>query len=196
MIIVDMEASGVDPHKHSLVSVGALDFDNPENQFYEECHVWEGAHIDDEALKVNGFSKKEITDKNKESDKDLAVHFLEWAKSCVEHTIAGQNPSADRDFLRITAERYHINWPLAYRTVDLHSVCFSHMIKRGLAIPVVNKRSDLNLDKIMSYVGLDFGRGAHNALEDTKIEAETFSRLFYDKILLSEFKKYPIPWIS
>jgi DNA polymerase III epsilon subunit-like protein len=65
MIIIDIEASGVDYKKHSIVSIGALDFSNPTNRFYGECQIWPGAHIMDEALKVNGFTKDQITDPNK-----------------------------------------------------------------------------------------------------------------------------------
>ena len=65
MIIVDVESSGVDPVKHSLLSIGAIDFLNPKNQFYGECRVWDGAHIMDEALAVNGFTKEQITNKKK-----------------------------------------------------------------------------------------------------------------------------------
>ncbi len=52
MLVVDVEASGTDEYKHSIVSVGALDLANPTNRFYEECRVWDGAHIMDEAMAV------------------------------------------------------------------------------------------------------------------------------------------------
>ena len=76
MIVVDVEASGTEAHKHSVVSVGALDFANPTNRFYEECKVWDGAHIMDEALAVNGFTKEQITDAKKQSEGDLIHAFL------------------------------------------------------------------------------------------------------------------------
>ena len=59
MIIVDVESTGIEPEKHSILSIGALDFDNPENQFYGECRAWDWAHIMDESLVVNGFSREE-----------------------------------------------------------------------------------------------------------------------------------------
>ena len=34
MIIVDVETTGIDPEKHSIVSIGAVDFSNPSNEFY------------------------------------------------------------------------------------------------------------------------------------------------------------------
>jgi hypothetical protein len=55
MIVCDCEFSGTDPILHSLVSIGAVDFLDPSRQFYAECRIWEGAHVMDEALEVNGF---------------------------------------------------------------------------------------------------------------------------------------------
>ena len=194
MIIVDVESSGVDAQKDSLVSVGAIDFDNPKNRFYEECRIWDGAHVEDEALAVTGMTLEQITDPKKQTDREVVEKFLKWVETCGEHTLAGQNPSFDRDFLMHTAYRYHINWPLAHRTIDLHSIAYYHIIKRGIPIPLEHKHSKVNLTSIIKYVGIDMERGAHNALEDTLLEAECLSRLIYDKPLLPEYQKFPIPW--
>ena len=194
MIIVDVESSGVDAVKHSVLSIGAIDFLNPKNQFYGECRVWDGAHIMDEALAVNGFTMEQITDKNKQTEESLVKSFLAWVETTSEHTIAGQNPSFDRDAIHKAAERYHLNWPLAYRTIDLHTACYFHMIKREVKPLVANKRTDLNSDKIMKYVGIPVEPHPHNALNGAKVATEAFSRLFYDKSLFEEFKGYTIPW--
>ncbi len=194
MIIVDVEASGTDYAKHSVVSVGALDFDNPTNQFYEECRLWDGAHVMKEALSVNGFSEEEIRDATKKSEGELAASFLAWGLETTEHTFAGQNPSFDRDFLRAAAVRAHLDWPFAYRTIDVHSLCYMHMVKRGLNIPSVNKRSALDLDAIMRYVGIPDEPSPHNALTGALAHAEVISRLLYDRKMLPEFKTFEIPW--
>lgn len=196
MIVVDMESSGVEPHKNSLLSVGAFEFENPENKFYEECRVWDGAHIDDEALGINGFSREEATDLKKQSDKELLMKFLSWTESCNERTIAGQNPSTDRDFLKYTAERYHVNWPFAHRTIDLHSICYFHMLRREVVPSTKNKHSALNLDGILEYVGVPKEPRPHNGLMGAKVEAEAFQRLINEISLFPEFKKYPIPWLK
>ena len=81
MIVVDVECTGVDEVKHAILSVGAIDFDNPNNQFYEECRAFEGAHIMDEALEINGFTKEQALDPNKQSDEELVKHFIEWTKT-------------------------------------------------------------------------------------------------------------------
>ena len=73
MIVVDTEASGTEAHIHSLVSIGAVDFDNPENRFYEECQIWEGAHIMEGSLEVNGFTEAQITDTNKQTEAKITT---------------------------------------------------------------------------------------------------------------------------
>lgn len=198
MIVVDVEASGVDYHKNSIVSVGAVDFSNPENRFYVECRVWDGAHINDEALDINGFTKEEITDSRKKSEGDAVHEFIAWALTLPERTLAGQNVSFDRDFLRAAAERAgHTDWPFAHRTVDTHSLCYMHMVKRGLTPPVdpLHKRSALNLDAVLNYCGIPMEPKPHNALTGALSHAEVISRMLYDRQLLPEFRMHPIPWL-
>jgi len=59
MIMVDVETTGVDAKKNSIISIGAVDFSNPQNQFYKECRIWEGAEITQQALYINGFTKED-----------------------------------------------------------------------------------------------------------------------------------------
>ena len=196
MLIVDIEASGTNYQKHSLVSVGAIDFDNPENRFYEECKVWDGAHVMDGALEVNGFTKEEITDSSKQTEAQLVEKFLQWSENIADRTLTGQNISFDRDFLRAGAQRAGLNWDFAYRTVDTHSLCWMHIIKRGGIPPVdtVRKHSNLNLNAVLNYCGIPDEPNPHNALTGALSHAEVASRLLYDKKLLPEFKQFNIPW--
>lgn len=192
MIVVDVETTGVDTRRCSLLSVGALDFDNPTNQFYVECRAFDGAHVEKEALVISGFTAEQIRDTEKKTDREVVEEFLAWMKTCTEWTLAGQNPSFDRNFLEETAHRYHINWPLAHRTIDLHSVAYAEFLKMGKEIPRKNNHSALNLDRILTHVGLPTRAKKHNALLDAKLEAEAFSRLLHQKKLLSEYANFPL----
>lgn len=197
MLIVDVEASGTEAWKHSIVSIGALDSQNPTNRFYAECRVWDGAHIMDEALKVNGFTKDQIIDPKKPSEGDIVHEFLRWSESLADRTLAGQNVSFDRDFLKYASERAgHTEWPFAYRTIDTHTLCYMHMIERGIQPPfdTKHKRSALNLDAVMNYCGIPDEPEPHNALTGALSHAEVISRLLYGRKLLPEFEQYAIPW--
>jgi len=196
MIILDIEASGVDPAKNSMVSLGAIDFDNPNNQFYDECRVWDGAHIDPEALEVCGFSEEEVTDPQKKTEAEVVKAFLSWAQDKRDWTIVGQNPSFDRDYVRHACMRAGIDFPLAYRTLDTHSLCYLHMVHHGVTPPFDKEkhRTALNLDAVLNYVGIPEEPQPHNALTGAMCHGEVASRLLYGRGLLPEFEMYPIPW--
>lgn len=196
MLILDIEASGTEPHVHSIVSIGALDFDNPTNRFYGECRIWEGAHIMDGALQVNGFTKEEITDSAKKSESDLIREFYEWSRGVTDRTFAGQNVSFDRDFVKHACDRADINYDFAYRSIDSHSLCWMHMINRGFVPPVdpEHHRSALNLDAVLNYCGIPNEPEPHNALTGALSHAEVISRLLYGKKLVPEFAQCDIPW--
>lgn len=198
MLVVDIEASGLSSKECSILSIGALDLENPSKRFYGECHIWEGAHISDEALEVNGFTKEQATDSTKKSEAELVTEFLEWSQHIADRTITGQNPSFDRDFLREAAERAGLSWDLAHRTIDTHTLAYMHMIKSGKEAPIdhQHRRSNLDLDAILNYCGIPSEPNPHNALTGALSHAEVASRLLYDKKLLPEFEQFEIPWLS
>lgn len=191
--------TGLDANAHSIVSVGAVDLDNPSRQLYEECRLWDGAKVEDEALAVNGFTHEQIADPSKQSEGELVHTFIAFAEPMADTTIAGQNVYVDLNFLQAAARRAgHTAWPFAHRIIDIHTLCFEHMIKRGVTPPLnVEKRhSALNLDAVLNYCGIPEEPKPHNALTGAKCNAEVISRLLWDKKLLPEFEQYEIPWIS
>ncbi len=193
MIVIDVETTGLDPKKNSIVSIGAIDFSNPQYQFYQECKIWDGAEIADEALAINGFTREQITNPNKKTLEQTMRDLIKWMSPIEDQTLAGENPSFDRDFLINSFLRYNLNQRLGHRTIDLHSLAYSHHLKRKVQIPLKKSRTDLNTDKILNYVGLPSEPKPHHALTGAKMEAEAFSRLIYGKSLLEEFKDFPIP---
>lgn len=229
MIIIDIEASGTEYEKHSIVSIGALDFDFPKNRFYAECRIWDTtdvpctlvglnetsceqcgakcpvngqpqlkAHIMDEALAVNGFTEAEITDPTKKSEGEIVRMFLEWSQHMGDRTLAGQNVSFDRDFLKFACRREGLPWDLAHRTIDTHTLCYMHMINHGIQPPIdaQHRRSALNLDAVLNYCGIESEPQPHNALTGALSHAEVISRLLYGKKLVPEFEQYSIPWVK
>lgn len=195
MIVLDVEASGTDSKKHSIVSVGALDLAHPENRFYMECRIWDGAHIMPDAMRVNGFTEDQIKDASKPSEADLTHAFLDWSKNVEERTFAGQNVSFDRDFMKDAAERAgHTEWPFAYRTIDTHTLCYMHMVARGIQPPTQHRRSALNLDAVLKYCGIPEEPKPHNALTGALCHGEVISRLLYGRKLLPEFTQFEIPF--
>ena len=193
MIVVDVETTGIDPIKNSIVSIGAVDFLNPQNTFYKECKTWRGAEISDQALKINGFTRKQINSNKKDKLRQTIIDFYVWSSQVYDATIAGHNPSFDIGFLNDSLKRSGLKYYFGKRSVDLHSLCYENYIKSGKLTPLLKNKSDLNLDKVLNYVGLPSEPKPHNALIGAKMEAEAFSRFFYGKHLFNEYKEYSVP---
>lgn len=199
MLVIDAEMSGLEPTLHSLVSIGAIDLEHPERQMYEECRVWEGAKVEDEALQVNGFSLAQVTDPTKQSEGELVHKLVAFAEPMQDRTFAGQNVFTDAAFLRAAAARAgHTSWDFAHRIIDVHTLCWVHMHTRGLVPPLDPQKhhSKLNLEAVARYCGMPEEPKPHNALTGAKYTAEVISRLLNNKKLLPDFEQYEIPWLT
>ena len=194
MIVVDVETTGINPDKHAIVSIGAVEFEHAHNQFYGECRIEKGVEVDPQAMSVNGMSKADITDPKKPTLAELTQEFDEWVKSVVDITLGGQNVTFD---LRMLWGAYRkmpqLRAPFGYRTVEMHTLAYTHMKRRGIKIPTRHNRSNIDTDAIHKYVGLPEEPKPHHALTGAKMEAEALSRLMYGKNLLPDYKKNPIP---
>lgn len=193
MLVVDAEFTGLDPRAHSIVSIGAVDFENPERQFYGECRIWDGAHIMPEAIAVCGFTEAEVRDPKKQSLEELVQSFHHWIEQSDDRTLAGQNVALDRDFLNESFRRAGVEFRFAHRNVDSHSVAYAYFRGKGMALPKKDDlQSALSLDKILTILGLPPEPKPHIALNGAKLEAEALSRMIHGKNLLPEFAQYPI----
>jgi DNA polymerase-3 subunit epsilon len=199
MIALDVESSGLDPRVASIVSLGAVDTDDPSNQLYDECRVWDGAEISDEAIAVNGFSREELSGERgeKKTEAELIRDFIAWAMDRpTNRTFVAQNIPFDQSFIQAACKRAGLEFPFAHRTLDVHTLCWLHMTARGITPPTEKQRSAINLDYVLTYCGLEGEPKPHNALTGAMCHAEAFSRIAYTKKLLPDFSTFDIPWTS
>lgn len=185
--------SGLDPVKNSILSIGAIDFSKPKNQFYIECRLREGAEADPEALEVNGFTKKQINDKNKLSLHDALKEFCAWMDKVDDRTIGGHNVQFDIRFLKHSFYIYEMDYKIGSRCIDTYALAYVSHLKRKIKPPMRDNRADITSNVVFNYCGLTHEPNPHNALTGAKMMAESMSRLIYGKGLLVEFKHMPIP---
>lgn len=207
MIIIDIETTGVNFWENAILSIGALCFDNPEKQFYGECRVDEDDIITEDALKINGFSREDITNKEKQTQKELIKKFLEWLDKQETRILAGHNVGFfDLNFIKTKAEKHKIDIKTRYRSLDLCSVAQTRFFQINKKFLLDNfKENGMSLPEVLKFCGIKDERieirdgklvrqgKKHNALEDCKLEAECFSRLLSSKGMFEEYNKFLIP---
>lgn len=168
---IDVETTGLDPKESSLVSIGAVDIETGDT-FYGECHVWEGCHVSQTALKINGFDEDDILDESKMSEAALVESFFDWLRG--HPMMIAHNASFDRDFIAAAAERAGIKNPLSFRTIDIHSIVQVEMLKCKWHVPTV-----LSLNACLKYFHLPPEPNPHNALTGAKCNAAIFEKIVY-----------------
>jgi DNA polymerase III epsilon subunit-like protein len=192
MIALDCEMSGLDPVNNCILSIGALDLENPSRSYYGECYIPSNKTFDPVSLTINGFSVEEINDKSKKSLDELMADFKLWLDECTERTLVGQNISMDRAFLNTAFSEAKIDFQFHYRSIDIHSVACAIFLRDGVPLNIEGDRIKMSLDKIAEMVGLEQEPRPHNALTGATYNAEVFSRLVYKKNLIEQFKHLEI----
>lgn len=205
MIVLDIETSGLSIGRCGIWQIGALEYENPKNQFLEEARIDDEDEVTEEAMKVTGKTEEELRDKKKQSQKQMIENFFKWTKSVGMITLICENPQFDFNFIEFKARKYGLKSPLHYKAFDLHSIASYVYFKTNEEFLIEKNHSGIGLSKTLEFCGMKDDRikikdgkiekegKPHNALEDAKLEAECFSRLLYGKNMFPEYSKFKIP---
>lgn len=166
---IDVETSGIDPHKSSLLSIGAVNINNPQDFFYIECRPWEGAEVHEEALKVNGFSHDEIMTRNV-TEAQAIKDFFQWLKA--GPMMIAHNSAFDSGFIAAAALRADLPNPFSFRTIDIHSIVHTHITQKGEIPP-----GKLSLNTCLEYLGLPREPDPHNALTGAQCNYDIYNKI-------------------
>ncbi len=198
-IFVDIETSGISKVKNGFWQIGAIDLSNPSNYFLEEGRVDNEDIIEEGALKVTGKTEAQLRDQNKQTQQQLLQNFFDWVLNSNNgvkmKNLASQNPNFDFGFIDFKSEKYKIRKPFHYRYFDLHSIAQTvyHSAKGNFLLAKDNDYSCMDLSHILDFCGIEDKRKQHNALEDSRLGRECFSRLIDGKNLFLEYLDSPIP---
>lgn len=175
LIAVDVETTGLDPRTSSIVSIGAIHLETRKS-FYIECKPWEGAEIHDEALKVNGFTREQL-ETFAETEATAVQAFMIWAlKYTTNPIMLAHNSAFDRGFIKQACKRAEVKDSFNFRTVDVHSIVYTHIIKKG-----GKPHGQLSLNKCLEYFNFPAEPTPHNALTGAQCNAMLWDKVVYGK---------------
>ena len=90
MMVVDIETSGdLFPERNRIWQIGAVDIDNPENFFFEECRIAEGDNVEEISLNVwKSFKRSKVVKiRNLICQSTMFDYGSLWAKNGIEFTM-------------------------------------------------------------------------------------------------------------
>ncbi len=192
IVVCDVETTGLDPRRNSICDIGAIELIR--NQTFESiCQIRPDAEITKEAMEVNGYTEAQLRDSRKPSLEKAIRDFHYWLGN--KGVLVGENPSFDQGFLMEAMRVYGLDYPLNERTLDIHTLSYIDHLRRAeqgenIQVPLNKRRTDINLDYTLRYVGLPAEPKPHRGLMGARLEAEAFSRLVFNKPFFEEFKGY------
>jgi len=210
-VVFDCETTGLDWKRNSIVSLGAVDLISGDT-FYEECKILPGTEIDVNALGVNGFTKDEVLDEQKESAKDLYLHFAEFCKKHNAQVLSGFNIEYfDLRMLFAIAEKENLSWMFPTKFIDtkldFEDYVFNNPKFEGLRNTIETiyhfgdavstdpnqKINHISMNRAMKFYGIDDEPEPHNALGGAKYASELFTLLYYKQHFIPEFAQFATP---
>ena len=124
VLVIDVEATGLDPAKNACIEVGAVLLDEtlePIDDYSSLIAPWEGAEFNKESMAVHGISMKEL----KQAPNFHAVIGEFHKRFCSDSpipTLAGWNVWFDVAFMRVLYDKIGMRWPFSYHFLDIQSI--------------------------------------------------------------------------
>ena len=175
LLVLDTETGGLDPERHALLSVAAVDSQDNE-AFTAIIRPHADWLVEPEALEKNGFTL-DFLEKNGRPEREVLQDLNLWLRSRRGTLLAGQNIAFDRDFLKAGFARHGLTWPMG-RMVDLQAAAWFAWEAGAIELPEgKDGLPKLNLDHIAAALGLSRSSATHNALEDCLLTLACFHRI-------------------
>ena len=178
--ICDLETTGLDPSRGSILSGGFISVANPQRRLALECRAWEGAEVSEAALQINGYTLERVRDRRLISEAELVVRAVDWL---VEHEtlmLFGKFPYFDRGFLLkawLRAGRTESSFPVSYRVVDVHSIAVPILLAMGYVMPAKGFTSE----QIRATLGLPTEAKPHRAMQGAQAALEALVGLMQSR---------------
>lgn len=171
---VDVETSGLDPNTCAILSIGAVELNSPSRTFYEESSGFQGADIQEGALKVNGFTLEQIS-KQPIDESRMLQRFFAWLKK--NPIMVAHNSAFDSSFIKAAAVRASLPNPFSFRTIDIHSIVYMNLMQHKKEIP-----AKLSLNECLSQYSLPREPDPHNALTGAQCNQSLFEAVYFNKL--------------
>ena len=187
-VVVDIESTGSDAAQFSLASLGGVVLGNPDVTFYEECQMEPHSRVDPEALAVNGFNYKTLTDRSKPSAISTLDMFNTFSFQNDCWILASWSPF-DFNFLKHKFFRFRLPWNFGWNHMDVRPVVVAKFMETQTPLP----EHSIHMSDALSFCGLPLQNKVHNGLWDAKATTEILLRCMFGKPILQDFMSYPVP---
>ncbi len=206
MIFLNLKTTGPDSKIHGIIGIGAVEYENPCNFFYETPRLEKDKKIEFRALEDTGFKEYELKDPSKKSLGRVLKEFLDWVERIHKRNLV-EYCKQNIDFLRTAMEEASLVvpretsseelakmlergkkiWPFGDIYIDLQTTAINTYHEAGFSPELKDSLYKLTFEEVLESVDLSRAEGPFNALEDALLEAEAYCRLACQRIWCRDF---------
>jgi DNA polymerase III epsilon subunit-like protein len=176
ILLIDFETTDVDPTKAKPIQLAAVLLDKKtleEKTTFSSFIKQDLKNANPQALKVNGITKQQLA---QAPSQDEVIH--EFVKKFgTDVMLASWVQYIDRAMLFLMLKDADLDPHIYdyYHFLDVWPIAYTHLTKQG------NQVEFRSSDAMFKYFGIP-PRGTHDALEDCRIAAEIFKKIFNSQI--------------
>ena len=168
ILLFDLETDGNKPGTSRVLQIGAVLLDKEtleEKASYVSYVKQDLSDADPDAMQINGIKPAQLA--GAPSEEIAAKEFLE--KFGTDVLIGSWCEYLDRRLLMEMFRRSGVDWNYDLHYLDFWPIAYADAVKKGY-------NGSVRSQPIFEFFGLG-ERGAHNALEDCRMEAEVFRKV-------------------
>jgi len=163
IIILDLETTGLDPFKHEILEIGAVNVATGET-FECKVHPLRIKEADPKALEINGYNKAEWEEAFLLPN---ALKLLNEFVGISQPYFMAYNASFDLSFLEKAYQDCALPWPFHYHKLDLLTMAWD-ILEKGLS---------LSLKNVASVLGIPPEPAVHRALAGALCAYQVYKKL-------------------
>lgn len=180
LLVIDVETTGLDPQRHSILSLGLVVVESQFVTQSKEILIKSYGEIDPKAMEVNKIDMEQHH-KNALAPYDAVLEllrFLEenfdiWEEKKI--VLAGHNVSFDISFLKQLMQRANVDFSkfFSHRSIDIHSIAYFLYMAGEL------EQDEVTSDGLIKKYKIEVD-GRHTALGDAMASASVLCNMVDD----------------
>jgi DNA polymerase-3 subunit epsilon len=178
LLFIDTETGGLDPNKHSLLSLAMVVWEDMEIIDSQEILINDGKlSVTEEALSINKIDigkHKQTAISSSQAIEKIFLFISRYFPHQRKITLAGHNVHFDIDFLRLFFFRNNENFSkfFSHRIIDTSSILYYLYLAGHLKHRAISSDEAFDLFEIKV-------EGRHTAIGDAIATAKLFTKLLY-----------------
>ncbi len=176
LLLVDIEATGLDPHKNEIIQIAAILLDKKtlreKKSFVSYVRPENWRNRNPESMAINNISFAQVKHSPTLKATLASLHKKFDLNKVI---IANYGPILDIEFLKAAYRKLKKPYPFEYHVFNIWPLCYTYAAKHGL-LKNRQRYTGFSLEDLMRHFKIS-AENRHDALVDCQVTAEVLRQI-------------------